>query len=110
MTDDFSSTLKVYATFSEGFRHGGVSGLPANGPCATPADLQTFKPDLAKNYDIGIKGRAFERRVSHSSRIYTSSIKSSTTPTGSATWAVRASWGSGFAISSRGFEPQRNTA
>ena len=67
---DFSSTLKVYATFSEGFRHGGVSGLPANGPFASPADLQTFKPDLAKNYEIGVKGSAFERRVTFFADIY----------------------------------------
>ena len=47
---DFSPTLKVYATYSEGFRHGGVSGLPVAGPFASPTSLATIKPDLAKNY------------------------------------------------------------
>jgi iron complex outermembrane receptor protein len=67
---DFSPTLKLYATFSEGFRHGGVSGLPSNGPFASPSDLQTFKPDLAKNYEIGVKGSAFERRVTFFADVY----------------------------------------
>lgn len=67
---DFSPTLKVYATFSEGFRHGGVSGLPSNGPFASPADLQTFKPDLAKNYEIGVKGSAFDRRITFFADVY----------------------------------------
>jgi outer membrane receptor protein involved in Fe transport len=67
---DFSSTLKVYATFSEGFRRGGVSGLPFTGPFASPSDLQTFKPDLAKNYELGIKGSFLEHRVNYFADIY----------------------------------------
>lgn len=67
---DFSPTLKAYVTFSEGFRHGGVSGLPSTGPFASPADLQTFKPDLAKNYEIGVKGSLFEHRINYFADIY----------------------------------------
>jgi iron complex outermembrane receptor protein len=67
---DFTPNLKVYATFSEGFRHGGVSGLPSNGPFASPPDLQTFKPDLAKNYEIGVKGSALERRITYFADVY----------------------------------------
>lgn len=67
---DFTSTMKLYATFSEGFRHGGVSGLPGNGPFASPADLQTFTPDLAKNYEVGVKGSLFQHRVDFFADVY----------------------------------------
>jgi iron complex outermembrane recepter protein len=67
---DFTPTLKLYATFSEGFRHGGVSGLPVIGPYASPEDLQTFKPDLAKNYEVGVKGSLFDHRITYFSDIY----------------------------------------
>ena len=60
---DLSSDLKLYATYSEGFRRGGVSGLPVVGPFASPADLQTFSPELAKNYEVGIKGTLLEHRI-----------------------------------------------
>ena len=67
---DFSQTLKVYATFSEGFRHGGVSALPIAGPFASPPDLQSFKPDLAKNYEIGVKGSLLYYRINYFADVY----------------------------------------
>ena len=67
---DFSPTLKVYATFSEGFRRGGVSGLPSAGPFASLPALQTFKPDLAKNYEVGVKGSLFDHRVAYFADVY----------------------------------------
>lgn len=47
----------VYVTWSEGFRRGGVNALPIGNCyyCETPA-LQTYKPDEARNTEIGIKG------------------------------------------------------
>ncbi len=72
---DFTPTFKLYTTFSEGFRHGGVSGLPANGPYASPEDLQTFKPDLAKNYEVGVKGSLFDHRVSYFADVYLMNIQ-----------------------------------
>jgi iron complex outermembrane recepter protein len=47
----------IYATWSEGFRRGGVNALPT-GPCyycETPA-LLTYRPDKAYNTEVGIKG------------------------------------------------------
>ena len=67
---DVSSTLKVYATYSEGFRHGGASGLSTNGPFASAPHLQTFQPDFAKNYEVGVKGSLFEHRVSYFADVY----------------------------------------
>ena len=47
----------VYATWSEGFRRGGVNALPT-GPCyyCENVGLLTYKPDEARNSEIGIKG------------------------------------------------------
>jgi iron complex outermembrane recepter protein len=47
----------LYATWSEGFRRGGVNALPT-GPCyyCEPTSLLTYKPDEAHNAEVGIKG------------------------------------------------------
>jgi iron complex outermembrane recepter protein len=47
----------VYLTWSEGFRRGGVNALPIGTCffCETPA-LLTYKPDEARNTELGIKG------------------------------------------------------
>ncbi|HXC09945.1 MAG TPA: TonB-dependent receptor [Steroidobacteraceae bacterium] len=80
----------VYATWSQGFRRGGVNALPpdqpvparqgtvgttcpAGGPnaglyCLGPS-LLTYQPDKADNYEVGIKG-VVENRVSYSAAIY----------------------------------------
>ena len=80
----------VYATWSQGFRRGGVNALPpdqpvparqgtvgttcpAGGPnaglyCLGPS-LLTYQPDKADNYEVGIKG-VVQNRVSYSAAIY----------------------------------------
>ena len=80
----------VYATWSQGFRRGGVNALPPDQPiparqgtvgttcppgspnagnyCLSPS-LLTYQPDKADNYEIGIKG-VIENRVSYSADIY----------------------------------------
>jgi outer membrane receptor protein involved in Fe transport len=47
----------IYVTWSEGFRRGGVNALPT-GPCyyCETASVLTYKPDEARNTEIGIKG------------------------------------------------------
>jgi iron complex outermembrane receptor protein len=49
--------IRAYATFSEGFRHGGANAN-AIGTCAFCDSPSTayFKPDTVKNYEIGLKG------------------------------------------------------
>ena len=50
-------TNLVYATWSQGFRRGGVNALPAvAGGTVTPAALFKVAPDTADNYEIGAKG------------------------------------------------------
>jgi iron complex outermembrane recepter protein len=80
----------VYATWSQGFRRGGVNALPPDQPiparqgtvgttcpasspnagnyCLSPS-LLTYQPDKADNYEIGIKG-VLENRVSYSAAVY----------------------------------------
>ena len=53
---DIDRDTKLYATFSEGFRRGGATGLAVVGPFASEEQYSTYKPDLAKNYEAGIKG------------------------------------------------------
>ena len=80
----------VYATWSQGFRRGGINALPLQQPvparqgtvgttcpvgspnagdyCTNPA-LLTIQPDKADNYEIGVKG-VIENRLSYSAAIY----------------------------------------
>ncbi len=53
--------LRVYATRSEGFRNGGGNALPLSGPFAVPPSYLTFQPDKVVNYEIGAKGRLWDR-------------------------------------------------
>ena len=49
----------LYATWSQGFRRGGVNALPATEPGIgynTPPALTHLSPDTADNYEIGAKG------------------------------------------------------
>jgi outer membrane receptor protein involved in Fe transport len=60
----------IYATWSEGFRRGGVNALPTGNCyyCETTA-LLTYKPDEARNTEIGIKG-ALGRGSSYTFTLY----------------------------------------
>ena len=52
-------TNLIYATWSQGFRRGGVNALPASLPAldyTPPAALSKVQPDTANNYEIGAKG------------------------------------------------------
>jgi outer membrane receptor protein involved in Fe transport len=90
MAYQLDKTNLVYATWSQGFRRGGVNALPPDQPiparqgtvgttcppgspnagnyCLSPS-LLTYQPDKADNYEIGIKG-VLENRFSYSADIY----------------------------------------
>lgn len=68
----------VYATYSQGFRRGGVNALPPSEPVidattgkpyVTPAALTRLQPDTADNYEIGAKGE-ISNRLRYSAAIY----------------------------------------
>jgi outer membrane receptor protein involved in Fe transport len=57
---DLSDENMAYATYSEGYRHGGAQAVPAPGdPFGEPNALaiRTFAADSVANYEIGLKGR-----------------------------------------------------
>ncbi|HEY6927143.1 MAG TPA: TonB-dependent receptor [Steroidobacteraceae bacterium] len=55
-------TNLVYATWSQGFRRGGVNALPeVAGGTVTPPGLFKIAPDTADNYEIGAKGTIASR-------------------------------------------------
>ena len=58
---DLNENQMVYATYSEGYRHGGAQAVPSsdNGdPFGEPnaEAIRTFASDSVQNYEIGIKG------------------------------------------------------
>jgi len=64
----------VYATWSQGFRRGGVNALPAveyefSPPYVTPSALRNVAPDTADNYEIGAKG-TIANRLRYSTAIF----------------------------------------
>ena len=54
---ELRDNLRLYATWSEGFRYGGGNALPLTGPFANPAAFLEFRPDKVTNWEVGIKGR-----------------------------------------------------
>ena len=62
----------IYATWSQGFRRGGVNALPPSEPglgYTTPPALRNLSPDTADNYEIGIKG-TIDNRLRYSAAIF----------------------------------------
>jgi len=49
--------VRVYGTFSQGFRRGGATALPNVGPFAERPELSSYKADTINNYELGLKGR-----------------------------------------------------
>jgi iron complex outermembrane receptor protein len=65
-------TNLVYATWSQGFRRGGVNALPPNEPAVdytTNPALYKVAPDTADNYEVGIKG-TLESRIRYSADVF----------------------------------------
>lgn len=65
----------LYATYSEGFHSGGVTAGAIDydafdGPARTVENPVTFKPEMLKNYEIGLKLQAFDQRVQANMAIF----------------------------------------
>ncbi|QMW23132.1 TonB-dependent receptor [Sandaracinobacteroides saxicola] len=60
----------AYGTISQGFRRGGTNGFRNVGGLTVNPDVQAFAPDTTTNYEIGVKGRFFQRRLSVDANIY----------------------------------------
>jgi outer membrane receptor protein involved in Fe transport len=62
-----TADLSVYAAAARGFRVGGINVTSGVGGRATPP---SYNPDNLWNYEIGVKGRAFDGRLSYSLASY----------------------------------------
>jgi outer membrane receptor protein involved in Fe transport len=67
---DFTPDLKLYATYSEGFRRGGANALPLTGSYASLPELLNYTPDKSKNYEIGVKGLLFDRSLRYALDVF----------------------------------------
>ena len=67
---DLTESTKLYATYSEGFRRGGATGLPPVGIYASLPAYFTYRPDFSKNYEAGIKGSALNSRVQYTADVF----------------------------------------
>jgi outer membrane receptor protein involved in Fe transport len=66
---EVADNVRVYGTFSQGFRRGGATALPTVGPFAERAELSSYAADKINNYELGLKGR-FGRSLSFSTAIF----------------------------------------
>lgn len=67
---DFAPDNKIYVTYSEGFRRGGANAIATAGVYASLPKYLTFAPDVAKNYEVGVKGYVFAHRLEYTADIY----------------------------------------
>jgi outer membrane receptor protein involved in Fe transport len=68
----FGKDAHLYATWSQGFRRGGVNALPPSEPAlnyVTPPELTRLKPDTADNYEVGLKG-TLQNRIRYSAAVF----------------------------------------
>ena len=79
---EFTKDLMGYFTRSEGYRIGstnsyqlcdpdgdGVSNVPLNQPCASPAEAQ-YLPDKTVNYELGLRSQWLDRRLTVNGSLY----------------------------------------
>ncbi|MGH8234471.1 MAG: TonB-dependent receptor [Rhodanobacteraceae bacterium] len=52
----FNDSNQLYATVSQGYRHGGANGIPITGYFAENPAWQFYRPDTVLNHEVGFKG------------------------------------------------------
>lgn len=66
--------LAIFGVYSEGYRPGGNNGPAAPGACQQDENIDAYvdryESDTIENYELGIKGFAFNRRMQFSSAVY----------------------------------------
>ncbi|HEX4712896.1 TonB-dependent receptor [Phenylobacterium sp.] len=63
----FAGGALAYAVYSEGYRAGGFN---SGGPEPLPAANETYAPDRLRNYELGLKLQALDRRLSFNSAVF----------------------------------------
>ncbi len=65
---DFSDAVTGYASWSSGFKSGGFD--MRGDAISTPQTVNGYNPETVDSYEIGLKGSAFDRRLSFSSAVF----------------------------------------
>ncbi|UTA48372.1 TonB-dependent receptor [Simiduia sp. 21SJ11W-1] len=60
---DITDSMLTYATFSQGFRRGGVNGFKDHAGETVTEEAQTYQPDSIDNLELGLKGKLFDDRL-----------------------------------------------
>jgi outer membrane receptor protein involved in Fe transport len=64
---EFTPGNLAYAVYSEGYRAGGFN---SGGAVPLPAARETYAPDQLRNYELGLKLQAFDRRLLMNSAVF----------------------------------------
>ncbi len=72
------STTNLYATYSRGYRTGGLTQLGAD-PSQPP--LYAYKPEYSNNFEVGIKNTLFQNRVRANFALFYTTITNAQVPT-----------------------------
>ncbi|MGH8241379.1 MAG: TonB-dependent receptor domain-containing protein, partial [Steroidobacteraceae bacterium] len=71
----FTPDLMMYATVSEGYRRGGVNGVPPciggvfQPVCGNPRE-QIFRPDETRNHELGLRSTWLDKRLTLNAAVY----------------------------------------
>ncbi|HEY1073450.1 TonB-dependent receptor [Brevundimonas sp.] len=65
---DFSDRITGYASYSKGFKSGGFD--MRGDAIFTPNTVNGYQPETVDSYEIGLKGSAFDRRLSFASAVF----------------------------------------
>lgn len=66
---EFAPRHQAYATFSQGFRRGGVNAFATAGFLLEPEALLSYRSDTVDNYEAGVKGR-FSNGTRYSANVF----------------------------------------
>ena len=70
---EFNDDLTVYASYGRGFKSG---GFDMRGDVVSfPGTVNGYEPEFVDTYEIGVKGRLFDRRLSYAAAIFDSSYE-----------------------------------
>lgn len=81
---DVTDNSMLYATISEGYRHGGANAVPTTGTFAESPEYFTFESDKVINYEMGYKGTA--EGIAYSASLYYTDWKNPQLNTSTNNW------------------------
>jgi len=96
------STTNLYATYSRGFRTGGLTQLSSD-PSQPP--LYAYKPEYSNNFEAGIKNTLFQNRLRANLSLFYTTISNAQVPTLVLPQAITITKNAG-SLDSKGFDAE----